>query len=824
MVPNALIQKLTTLVEANLSNESFGPEELANNAGMSHSNLNRKLNAITNQSASQFIREIRLNKAKELLQNEELTAAEISYRVGFGSPTYFNKCFHEYFGYAPGEIRNHNSAGNHNGFQKRKNNHKNGKKKKISTYFVLVIALVLTATGGWFLNRHIQINKAISKILPTAEQYRIDGNNFDAFYTLQKAAKYIPKNKEFQNLDSVLSTYQSVYSDPPGANVYFKSYNDTTENWRFMGITPIDSVKLPTLTVCKYIMVKEGYDTIIAVHSTVSNFYRKLHKKGTVPTGMVPATAILLNFNSLNPTGSLPFEMIFKKIIGNDSTGNYYLDKFEVTNAEYKKFIAAGGYQDKRYWKHTIEKDNKTLAWDEAIAMFTDKTGRPGPSTWQAGDYPNGEEDYPVSGISWYEAAAYAEFAGKELPTIHHWGQARGLEYFDSYLMTKSNFSGKGPAKVGFYKGMNAFGTYDMAGNVREWCFNGNSVSHATFGGAWNDPFYQYRMINLVNTLDRSEKNGFRCVKYIEKEKIPAYCFEPIIFDNSSTHSFYADETISDEAFKILQNQFKYEKSPFDARIERTDNSFKDCTLEKISFNTVYDSKRMVIYLWLPKNAEPPYQTVVIFPGIDWFSSRSGENFMKNPGGGLDFFLKDGRALMYIVFYGYLEREKDVETKTSNTLAGFNNFMIDFKRSVDYLETRADIDTNKIAIFAASWGGLWASAMPAIEERVKALISCLHGMLGPNTEVPELSQKNFVVRNKIPTLMLNGKYDMHYNYDASVKPMFDLLGTPSKDKKLVLYETDHFIPGNELIKESLGWLDKYLGPTKQQKAENIYKE
>lgn len=810
------IQKLTALVEASLANEKFGPEELAAEAGMSHSNLNRKLKSLTNQNASQFIREIRLKKAKEMLQNEELTAAEISYRVGFGSPTYFNKCFHEFYGYAPGEMRN-NSNGNHNnGLHKNNITRKNEKRKKISVYKVSLGALILLSTVVWFIIQPIQKNWIDTKILPKVEQFRQEGNNYDAFYTLQKARKYNAKDDKLLNLDSVLSTYQSVYSEPAGAKVYFKAYSDTTENWKFMGITPIDSVKLPNHTVCKYIMVKEGYDTIIAVHSTVSDFYRKLHKKGTVPTGMVPATAILLNFNSLNPTGSLPFKMIFKKIIGNDSTGNYYLDKFEVTNAEYKKFISAGGYQDRRYWKHTIEKDNKTLAWDEAIAMFTDKTGRPGPSTWQAGDFPNGEEDFPVSGISWYEAAAYAEFAGKELPTIHHWGQARGLEYFDSYLMTKSNFSGKGPAKVGFYKGMNAFGTYDMAGNVREWCFNGNSVSHATFGGAWNDPFYQYRMINLVNTLDRSEKNGFRCVKYIEKEKIPAYCFEPIIFDNSSTHSFYTDKTISDEAFQVLKNQFKYEKSPFNARIDRTDGSYKDCILEKISFNTVYDNKRMVIYLWLPKNAEPPYQTVVVFPGIDWFSSGSGENFMKNPGGGLDFFLKDGRALMYVVFYGYLERENDVENNESNTLAVFNNFMIDFKRSLDYLETRDDIDTNKIAIFAASWGGLWASAMPAIEERVKALISCLHGMLGPNTEVPELSQKNFVVRNKIPTLMLNGKYDMHYNYDSSVKPMFDLLGTPVKDKKLVLYETDHFIPGNELVKESLGWLDKYLGPTKKR--------
>ena len=103
------IPGLTKLVEANLANELFGIEELAREMGMSHSNLHRKLKSSTNQTISQFIREIRLKKAKELLLSEDLTAAEISYRVGFGSPTYFNKCFHEYFGYAPGEMRNRES-------------------------------------------------------------------------------------------------------------------------------------------------------------------------------------------------------------------------------------------------------------------------------------------------------------------------------------------------------------------------------------------------------------------------------------------------------------------------------------------------------------------------------------------------------------------------------------------------------------------------------------------------------------------------------------------------------------------------------------------
>ncbi len=98
-----LIDRLNEIVIANLSNEQFAVSELAREAGLSHPSLHRKLKKISNQSASQFIREVRLKKAMELLQNRAGTVAEIAYEVGFGSSTYFSKCFHEFYGYPPGE-------------------------------------------------------------------------------------------------------------------------------------------------------------------------------------------------------------------------------------------------------------------------------------------------------------------------------------------------------------------------------------------------------------------------------------------------------------------------------------------------------------------------------------------------------------------------------------------------------------------------------------------------------------------------------------------------------------------------------------------------
>src|ERR1700676_4665750 len=99
--------------------------------------------------------------------------------------------------------------------------------------------------------------------------------------------------------------------------------------------------------------------------------------------------------------------------------------------------------------------------------LLRDSTGRPGPSTWEAGHYPAGQADYPVGGVSWYEAAAYAEFAGKSLPVIAQWFLAAPSSTA-KYIVRESNFSLSAPAPVGKYQGLGPWGTYDMAGNVSE--------------------------------------------------------------------------------------------------------------------------------------------------------------------------------------------------------------------------------------------------------------------------------------------------------------------------------------------------------------------
>ncbi len=123
---------------------------------------------------------------------------------------------------------------------------------------------------------------------------------------------------------------------------------------------------------------------------------------------------------------------------------------------------------------------------------MSDQTGRPGPSTWELGTYPKGQDDFPVRGVSWYEAAAYAKFAGKSCRPCTTGAGPRAWAVF-SRTSSSSAISAKGPAAVGTYQGLGAFGTYDMAGNVREWGTNAVGDRRYILGGAWNKPNYMFR-------------------------------------------------------------------------------------------------------------------------------------------------------------------------------------------------------------------------------------------------------------------------------------------------------------------------------------------
>jgi len=146
------IKQLDDLIEAHLEDEQFGVKELAQELGLSRSQLHRKLNGLTGKSTSQYIREYRLGKAMEMLHNNVATASEIAYRVGFGSPTYFNTSFNKYYGYPPGEVKIRASLNNEDNEEVQASN-ENSKTVNIKrkyhnkrTYLIGVVAIILVTT------------------------------------------------------------------------------------------------------------------------------------------------------------------------------------------------------------------------------------------------------------------------------------------------------------------------------------------------------------------------------------------------------------------------------------------------------------------------------------------------------------------------------------------------------------------------------------------------------------------------------------------------------------------------------------------------------
>ena len=178
-----------------------------------------------------------------------------------------------------------------------------------------------------------------------------------------------------------------------------------------------------------------------------------------------------------------------------------------------------------------------------------------------------------------------------------------------------------------------------------------------------------------------------------------------------------------------------------------------------------------------------------------------------------DFIIKNGRAVLFPIYKGTFER--NVERPLAARSYAYNDMLSkqvkDFCRSIDFLETRPDIDTTRLAYYGTSMGGRLGSIILAVEKRIK-LGLLVNGGLGGVMRYSEVDEINYVSRIETPVLMMNGRHDFIFPLETNVQPMFDLLGTAEKDKSLKLYDTPHYMPRNDLIKETLNSLDKYFGP------------
>ena len=331
---------------------------------------------------------------------------------------------------------------------------------------------------------------------PNIQQLLTRGDFAEAFLLARQALDAVPDDPQLRQLWLDVTVPAVVTSDPEGADVALAPYR-TPAGWFSLGRTPLNGVRIPR-TLVRLRLSKPGFQTIEVSGSPGRNRYR-LDPVDAAPPGMVRV---------IGGRDDLRFGAV-------GDVDDFWIDRFEVTNRAFKAFVDQGGYARREYWREPFIEGGRSISWEEAVARFRDATGRPGPATWTSGTYPAGQAEYPVGGVSWYEAAAYAEFAGKRLPTIYHWYRAANLGRFAN-IVTVSNFNGQGPSPVGSYQGLGPFGTFDMAGNVKEWCWNQGGGDRFLLGGAWNEPRYMFAEDDASAPFARAPGYGFRLAKYIQ--------------------------------------------------------------------------------------------------------------------------------------------------------------------------------------------------------------------------------------------------------------------------------------------------------------------
>ena len=674
--------------------------------------------------------------------------------------------------------------------------------KSFSYFLIILVCLLILAVVGFFIKRNNDKQIALNDTLPSLNEEiryinQTEGKkNWEVYQKLLGINKNLRKRPEFNELWNSVTFSLTINTNIPAAKVYAKPYSNPDTLWYYLGKTPLQNYMFPK-GLSRIKIEKPDYETQYDIvmkffQSTSSGdtLHYRLFKRDEVPEDMVFIPGQMAD------NGSTPYlPLVFR--------GDYWMDRFEVTNAQYKTFLDSGGYKNPVYWKFPFVDGKDTIPFEIAKNRFRDKTGWYGPVNWEMGDIPKGEEDLPVTGISWYEAAAYASFVRKDLPTIFHWVSI-SMPHAAPEIIKLANFDSKGPAKKGTFNSMTRYGTFDLPGNVSEWIYNSNGNNRLVIGGNYREPSYLYNMRVSISPWTRNDLIGFRCIRYVNdtlKQQLTQNFKQP-------NRDYQNLQPVSDEVFEVYKELFKLNDPDLDpVIISKSESTY--WTEETVSIDVPYENAPMKILLFIPVDYKPPYQTIVYMPGINAIYSNSMDDMSTD---NIDFFIKSGRAVVWPVYYSTFGRGAIKPTNLYTWKQVHKNIMIDFQIACDYLQTRNDIDTDKLAYFGVSWGGALAAYLLAIDDKIKLGILSLFGISSlEKYTYKEFDQIDYVPHIKIPMLLLGGRYDPDYVMEQQ-KAFYDFLGTPESNKKWIIYESTHWIPREDLINESLSWLDKYFGP------------
>ena len=675
--------------------------------------------------------------------------------------------------------------------------------------------------------KHKKFENARS-LIPKIKSLADNSNYLKAYELAIQTEKFLSKESTLQELMPAISDNLTINSQPKGAGVYLKRFssekNKRGNDRQYAGVTPIVNLRIARGDY-KIEIEKEGYTSVERIASSSLN-------RAEASLGV--STDIKIDINLL-PVEENPEDMVFvpggkyKLISWGAPTDievqldDYYIDKYAVSNEQYKFFVNDGGYLTDRYWKYPFVKDGKQLSWDEAMKQLVERAGLPGPRNWLNQDYPEGKGKHPVTNICWYEAAAYAEYKSKKLPTIYEWEKAARNGEFTHFVgmvmpwglmhpkesgSKRANFNGRSTLEINSNEfGISPFGCYNMAGNVKEWCFNEMSEGYVATSGSWEDPIYMWGDFGEFDGFFESGSLGFRCVQLSGVSQADQGTMRIAIDKPAPVYT-----PVEESVYKGFLSHFRYDKKNLEPEVIEVQKN-ENWTREKISL-AGEGNDRIIAYLYLPLHAQKPFQCMTFIPSIDVFYSR---NLAQEAEWILGPHVKVGRAMFTVVMMGMIEREWEPGySKPDTNSVEYRNLMVlhstELNRGLDYLETRSEINIDELSYIGFSWGSGSRLVFAGVNNRFKSCVFIGGGIderMLPT--LPEVNPINYAPYIKVPKLLLNGKQDEEHLYKTRMLPLYNLLREP---KKLAMVDGGH-LPSLEVRVPIINkFLDETLGPVK----------
>jgi len=651
--------------------------------------------------------------------------------------------------------------------------------------------------------------------LPAIAELAGQGRFVEAYGLAIRAERWIAGDTTLSRLIESVSDLLTVTATPAGAEVQVQRLEvggvaDSVP----LGVAPLRDVRLPRADY-RVVVRRTGYAPLERVVSSEREraIYGDAGRRVALALDLLPADSVPggmvavpgARYTVLSP--DLPLGLVA-------DLHAFFIDRFEVSNERYAEFVRSGGYSPAAHWA-------EAAAAGHGAAGFVDRTGLPGPRDWVSQRPPAGTERHPVTGVSWYEAAAFCAAEGKRLPTLYEWEKtARGGVVSPSGVIMpwgyasatggaegRANFASGGAGPVdAFPFGISAYGAYGMAGNAKEWLANPVGGGYAVTGGSWQDPAYLFSGVGSLPGHSASPAVGFRCARSAGAAEGDQGA-GPVEIDPPSP----VYRPVDPATFRALLTHYRYDRRPANARgVERREAA--DWRRERFWIDGV-GGDSILAYLYLPNLARPPYQTLVFVPNSAAFFFEPVWQAVEND---LGPHIQAGRAVLAVVLKGMLERPWPAGWEPPPPPSvGFRDLMVrhatELRLGMDYLETRADIDSERLGYLGISLGAGSRLPLAAVDDRFRGVVLIGAGIderIQPT--LPEAANFNFAPYIAPPKLVVNGKLDEEHPWITRGLPLWNLLREP---KELVLLDGAGHMPPPELrVPPINAFLDRTLGP------------